>query len=274
MTTTKKSSTAARRTPASQSTAPRGRRSATRIEPHDVVAALIAEHRYAARLLDVLEQQLDLVARDRALDVEAALGVMDYMTRYPDAYHHPREDAMFARLARRDPRLRTRIAELERAHRTIGAAGRKLLDALQRRRGGGGESALTSRIADYVSALREHMAIEEREVFPRARRLLGDEDLVAIERDFRRVTDPIFEASVRDAYAAYPAVVRLFVEEPAVRQILDALDTFFESASTLGETLLGGPAAPAVRRAGAQKGGVRNDTNVPVRTGARTSAES
>ena len=57
---------------------------------------------------------------------------MSYMTEYPDAYHHPREDAMFARLAKRDPSLVTRIAEVERAHRAIGSAGKRLLAALQR----------------------------------------------------------------------------------------------------------------------------------------------
>jgi len=168
---------------------------------------------------------------------------MHYMTEYPDAYHHPREDAMFARLEKRDPRLRKRIAAIERAHRALGAAGQEVLAAAQREPGrGGGESELAARIRAYVSAQREHMAIEERDLFPRARQLLDDRDLAEIERDFRRVTDPIFEASVRDAYAAYPAVVRMLVEQPAVTQVLGLVDAFYESAATFGDLLFGAAA--------------------------------
>jgi len=217
---------------------------------HDVVAALLVEHRHVARLLDVLEQQLSGASRGEPIDREAVRSVMHYMTEGPDAYHHPREDAMFVRLAKRDPALRKCIAGIERAHRTIGAAGKDLLVA-----------GLATRIRDYVGAQREHMTIEEHDLFPRARQLLDDGDLAAIERDFRRVTDPIFEASVRDAYAAYPALVRTLVEQPAVRQALDLVDSFYESASTLGELLFGGaPVKTPVAREPARKQRARQQT--------------
>jgi len=152
---------------------------------------------------------------------------------------------MFVRLERRDPGLRKQIAAIERAHRTLAAAGKELLAAAEREPGpGGNESKLAARIGAYVSAQREHMTVEERDLFPRARQLLDGDDLAAIDRDFRRVTDPIFEASVRDAYAAYPAVVRMLVEQPAVRQVFDLVDSVYESAAALGELLLGAPAAP------------------------------
>ena len=212
---------------------------------HDVVAALIVEHRHMARLLDALDQQLSVASRGGRIDREAVRSVMHYMTEHPDAYHHPREDAMFARLERRDPGLRKRIVAIERAHRTLGAAGKELLAAAERKPGRvGNESELAARIGAYVHAQREHMTIEERDLFPRARQLLDEDDLAAIDRDFRRVTDPIFEASVRDAYAAYPAVVRMLVEQPAVRQVLALVDNVYESAAALGELLLGAPAAP------------------------------
>jgi hemerythrin-like domain-containing protein len=211
---------------------------------HDVVAALLVEHRHMARLLAVLEEQLGAASRGVAIDREAVRSVMHYMTEFPDAYHHPREDAMFVRLAKRDPALRKGIAAIERAHRTLGTAGKELLAAAQRAPGRrADESGLAARLRDYVGAQREHMVIEERDLFPRARQVLDDDDLVAIEKDFRRVTDPIFEASVRDAYAAYPALVRMLVEQPAVRQALDLVDSFYESAATFGELLFGGAAA-------------------------------
>lgn len=259
MTTPKKSPSPVRRRAASASKPqPAAKRAAKRLLSQDVVGALLVEHRYAARLLDVLEQQLGLVARGRPLDREAVLAAMSYMTEYPDAYHHPREDAMFVRLEKRDPHLHKRIVEIDRAHRTIGLVGKQILAAVQRGLDRGADEAeVVSRIAEYVRAQREHMTIEEHDLFPRAQQLLDDADLAAIEREFRRVTDPVFEASVRDAYAAYPAVVRMLVEQPAVRQVLDAFDSFYESASTLGDVLFGGatPKAPAAREPEGKKDG-------------------
>jgi hemerythrin-like domain-containing protein len=213
----------------------------------DVVSALYAEHRYAARLLELLDEQRRALSRGRPIDLEASLGAMTYMTQHIDAYHHPREDAMFARLAKRDPSRVTRIAEMERAHRTIGSAGRQLLAALQRLQEGSGadKADVASRMGDYVGAMREHMAIEERDLFLRARQVLDHEDLAKIDRAFRRVTDPIFEASVRDALTAYPPVVRYFVEQPALRQALGVIDALYESASRLGDVLFGGLAGGA-----------------------------
>jgi hemerythrin-like domain-containing protein len=214
--------------------------------PH-VINALHVEHRYAARLLDLLEEQQAALLRRQPIDLEAVLGAMTYLTQHSDAYHHPREDAMFARLVKRDPDLAVRIAEIEHAHATIGSAGKRLLAALQdlQKDGRADEARLASRMGDYVGALREHMAIEERDLFPRAAQLLEDDDLAAIDHAFRRVTDPIFEASVRDAYAAYHPVVRYLAEQPALRQALGVLDAFYESALTLGDVLFGGATVEA-----------------------------
>ena len=174
---------------------------------------------------------------------------MSYMTEYPDAYHHPREDAMFARLAKRDSSLLARIAEIKRAHRTIGAAGKKLLAALQRLEGNTrvDEGSVISRMNDYVKALREHMSIEERDLFQRAREVLDERDLEEIDRAFARVIDPLFEAAVEDAFAAYSPLVRYLVEQPVVRGALGALDTFYRSAETLGEILFGRAAEKPAR---------------------------
>lgn len=253
-----KSSTTVGHSKKAATPSPAAKRSAKRLPAHDVVSALYAEHRYAARLLDLLEEQQGALSRGQPPDLEAMVGAMTYMTQHSDAYHHPREDAMFVRLAKRDPHLVKRIAEVERAHRTIGSAGKLLLAALQRYQQGSrvDEVRVASRLGDYVSAMREHMATEERDLFPRASQVLDDHDLAEIDRAFRRVTDPIFEATLRDAYGAYSPVVRYFVEQPAFRQAVTALDKFFESASTLEEMLLGkGKArAPGVQKPSGRDG--------------------
>jgi hemerythrin-like domain-containing protein len=214
-----------------------------RLPPHDVVGALLAEHRYAARLLEVLEDALATASRGQPLDREALLSGVTYMTRHLDGYHHRREDVMFARLVKRDPGAAELVAKVEREHRTIGSTGKHLLAELERlsQGGHGDEAGVISRVGDYVDAMRVHMALEERELFPRALRLLDEHDLEEIDRAFMRVIDPIFEASVRDAYAAYNPVVRYLAEQPAIRQAVGAIDGFIDSAWTLGEILFGEP---------------------------------
>lgn len=227
----------------------------TRHSTHDVVGALYVEHQYVARLLEVLEHQISAASGGKPLERQASIAVMSYMTQCPDAYHHPREDAMFARLAKRDSRLVDRIAEIKRAHRTIGSAGKQLLAALQRLEDGTrvDQGKVVARMKKYVTTMREHMSIEERDLFQRAREVLDERDLEEIDRAFARVTDPIFEAAVRDAYAAYSPLVRYLVEQPVVRQALGALDTFYQSAETLGETLFGRAADKAARKEGAKR---------------------
>jgi hemerythrin-like domain-containing protein len=255
----KRRSTAAARIP-DQPVTPRpgppraAKRSVTLRPAHDVVGALYVEHQYVARLLEILEHQISAAASAEPLDRQASIVVMSYMTECPDAYHHPREDAMFARLAERDSSLVAQIAEIKRAHRTIGSSGKKLLAALQRLEDNSrvDEGRVISRMKDYVKALREHMSIEERDLFQRAREVLDERDLEEIDRAFARVIDPIFEAAVQDAYAAYSPLIRYLVEQPVVRRTLGALDTFYQSAETLGETLFGRAAETAARKEGAK----------------------
>ena len=213
---------------------------ATRALPaHDVVSALQAEHRYAALLLDVLEERLAAVSRGDPVDRDALLAGMTYMTQHLDGYHHLREDALFALLVKREPDLAKVIAKIKREHRSIGLAGEKLLALLARPAKDGGQAAAIAGVGDYVDAMREHMGVEERELFPRARKALDDDDFAEVDRAFMRVVDPIFEASLQQAYAAYSPVVRYLADQPALQQIVNALDTLFGSALTIGEALFG-----------------------------------
>lgn len=219
-----------------------GERALNRASAHDVVSALQAEHRYAARLLDVLEESVATVSDSQPLDRDALRAGMTYMTQHLDGYHHRREDALFAQLVRRDPHLAKSITKVKREHRSIGAAGEELLAALEQssRSSRRNEAGVISGVNDYVKAMRAHMALEEGEIFPRARQLLDEHEFAEIDQAFTRVIDPIFEASMRDAYSTYSPVIRYLVERSATQQALGALDSLLDSALTLGETLFGG----------------------------------
>ena len=57
---------------------------------------LYNEHRYILSLLDNLEQQSLRLKSGKVPDYQLLLDSIDYLTHYPDRYHHSREDLLFA----------------------------------------------------------------------------------------------------------------------------------------------------------------------------------
>ena len=56
------------------------------------------EHVNFAKLLNLLEAELDLFHEGDSPNYELMLDIMFYMTHYPDVLHHPREDLAFAKI--------------------------------------------------------------------------------------------------------------------------------------------------------------------------------
>ena len=63
-----------------------------------VLAQLREDHRNMAILLALLERQAELIAGGEEPDYDLSHDVLRYMTSYPDAVHHPREDRIYLRL--------------------------------------------------------------------------------------------------------------------------------------------------------------------------------
>lgn len=166
----------------------------------DIVAALGGEHRYQARLLQALEDQVGLLNQDREPDLEVLYGVMHYMTSFPDGYHHPKEDLIFERLAERDASTKPMLQKLQAAHRSIGQAGQQLFELIERQRGDCADpevwSEIRTRARDYVGTLRRHMDIEDRHLFPKAVAGLREEDWRSIDARMKPILDPIFGGEV------------------------------------------------------------------------------
>ena len=96
----------------------------------DPVAVWHAEHLRFASLLDYIEQQMGAFHDGKDPDYELLHDVVYYLHHYADRYHHPREDAAFARLVKRDPGLSAAINRLLEEHRELAVAGGTLLKYL------------------------------------------------------------------------------------------------------------------------------------------------
>ena len=158
------------------------------------IALWHAEHRHFSRLLDLLERQVAAFHADNEPNFELMLDIVSYLRYFPDRYHHPREDVAFSRLAERDPQLRPMVDQLLQEHRVIAAAGSELLKYLEQvvddvvvER-----ARVEAAAATYLVYYRRHLALEDRDMVPRAAQLLTPQDWEAVTATIPSGADPLF----------------------------------------------------------------------------------
>lgn len=161
-----------------------------------------AEHKHFARLLDLLEQQVVAFHADDGPNYQLMLDVVSYLRYFPDRYHHAREDVAFARLATRDPSLAPLIDRLLQEHRVIAASGTELLKYLEQviddvviER-----AKVEAAAATYLVYYRRHLALEDRDIVPRAEQLLTQQDWEAVVAAIPAGADPLFGENFEPRY--------------------------------------------------------------------------
>jgi len=168
----------------------------------DAIAVWHAEHVDYSRLLDVLEEQVAAFQAERSPDYRLMLDVVSYLRHFPDRFHHPREDAAFARLVEHDPRLELPINRLLQEHRVIAEAGEELLKRLNEVVDGAliAREALEAAAAVYLVYYRHHLAAEEREILPRAAKMLTPDDWRIVAGAVSSTPDPLFGSGFEERY--------------------------------------------------------------------------
>lgn len=160
----------------------------------DQTAQWHAEHVRFARLLDLLEEQVAAFHEGEQPDLDLMLDIVAYLSDYADRAHHPREDEAFARLIERDPGLRVPINRLLQEHRVIKVAGEELVEHLEDMRADTmvQRATVEAAAAQYLAYYRHHQATEEREILPRAQRLLTAQDWKQVAAAVPAQDDPLF----------------------------------------------------------------------------------
>ncbi len=175
------------------------------------------EHANFARLLDLLDAQLDSFHAGDSPDYPLMLDVMYYMTHYPDLFHHPVEDLAFERIAARDPSVSTTLQRLQEQHEELRAEGESLVAMLDDVVNGAIRSRETvERLArSYITCFREHMQVEDTAVFPTASKVLSAKDWAEITAPFTGGDDPLFGPAIAQRYAALAEQIRRESAAPA-----------------------------------------------------------
>ena len=81
-----------------------------------IVERLCREHRNIEMLLAVLEHELEVFDRGDRPDYEVIRAIISYFEVYPEVYHHPQEDVVFAKLKIRDPAAAAKVGNLALEH--------------------------------------------------------------------------------------------------------------------------------------------------------------
>jgi hemerythrin-like domain-containing protein len=111
-----------------------------------IIERLSREHRNIEKLLAILERELEVFDRGDRPDYEVIRAVISYFEVYPEVYHHPQEDLVFAKLRTRDPVAAAKVGDLAREHHKGAERLRRVAHAVER----------------------HHMMMEDRDFFPAA----------------------------------------------------------------------------------------------------------
>lgn len=152
------------------------------------------EHQYFLRLLQLLRVEVDAFAAGEVPNYGLMLDIIGYLRDYSDVFHHPREDAVFARLAQLRPDRELPIARLRQEHRVIAHAGEALRQLLEE----AAADAMVSRAevevaaAFYLVYYGNHIEHEEEDIMPLAQATLSPQDWAAAKEATPAGHDPLF----------------------------------------------------------------------------------
>lgn len=175
----------------------------------DTMVLLQIDHRNMAMVLAALGQQQEVLAGGGTVDEAILDAVFAYLLGYPDQCHHPKEDAVYRRLRKRDPAAADALDDLVDEHAQLSRRVKEVQLALGRRPGLR-SAELTLQLAELRRMYQDHMHREERDFFPAAVRGLTADDWAEVDFEVFDMPDPLFDDEAEARFAALRGeIVRL-----------------------------------------------------------------
>ena len=172
---------------------------------YSTIRILRSEH---TALVTLLRTATSLVveAREQARMPDFALlrAMLFYIAEFPERHHHRKEsELLFSRLRARTPLARALLDHLDDDHARGEARSRELEHALTAFEllGESRRAAFEAALERHVDFCLVHMALEEREIFPLAERVLQARDWEELDADFAVGPDPSTGADPQAEYA-------------------------------------------------------------------------
>ena len=190
-----------------------------------LMSGLRGDHRNMALLLDLLDAEIDWLAASGEPDYDLVRDIMLYVTEYPDAVHHPKEDIVYRHVKSLRPEIGAALERVETDHRYIEESGLQLKNDIEAIAIGADldRDELIEKFRHYMEQLREHMYWEEMELFSLADELqhYGDWSEVMLENN--EISDPLFGSRVERKYRELLARIQQRLVWPAKRNRRDRI---------------------------------------------------
>lgn len=167
-----------------------------------VLEELREDHRNLALLLNLLEAECESATLDEGPDFELLHDIMQYMTVYSDAVHHPKEDLVYDELRARGDEFAEGLEGVGPDHRDIAQLGSALRSDIEAIISGAAvtREKLMLDLRGYVDRLRNHMAWEEEDLFERADALAAENEEAGIDASVFPDDDPLFGATRQTSF--------------------------------------------------------------------------
>lgn len=151
----------------------------------DPLAMLVACHgRIRKQLATLAKLERHLPEHGHDADARAAArAIMRYFDTAAVHHHEDEEQSLMPRLLAKAPEARALTARLTREHETLAENWRKLRPLLSGIATGQRAALPPKLVHDVTAAYEAHIAIEESELIPLAREMLGADEIVAIGRE-------------------------------------------------------------------------------------------
>jgi hemerythrin-like domain-containing protein len=164
----------------------------------DIMRELREDHRNMALVLKLLDGIVVEMKAGEDPDFELLAEIMSYMTIYPDAVHHPKEDVVYEELRARRPDLAEDLDNVPEDHREIARLGCLLREEVDAVNAGAAvlRETMIEDTAAYVRRLRDHMIWEEEDLFRRIDLMLDAMPYKIDMSEYDNIKDPVFELEV------------------------------------------------------------------------------
>jgi hemerythrin-like domain-containing protein len=167
-----------------------------------IIERLSREHRNIETLLAVLERELEIFDRGDRPDYKVIRAIISYFELYPELYHHPLEDLVFAKLKLRDPAAAAKVGNLTLEHQKGAERLRRVAQAV--------DGVLADRkilrqdvdsiVRDFIESERRHFMMEDRDFFPAALKALEHQDWTEIASASTSHEDPLFSEAAEETF--------------------------------------------------------------------------
>ncbi|NOR81733.1 MAG: hypothetical protein GQ529_13020, partial [Methyloprofundus sp.] len=169
----------------------------------DTLFLLGLEHQRIAKLLKVMEEQLEILEEGDNPDHGLLQSMLAYLSGYPDQCHHPKEDLLFRKLIRRNPEAAGGLNNLMEEHKELERLTEHLAGFVRKmpEQPGASLDPLKSTMRHYIDYYYNHMSMEEKHFFPTALQLLSPNDWAEIDFSVFDQIDPIFDGAAEERFS-------------------------------------------------------------------------